>query len=489
MNASFPVVVITGAAGNMGRKLRAHLEGRANLRLLDRDPRGDAAIQAADLATWGDWTELFRGADFVFHFAADPEAYRAWPELIGPNVDALIHTYQAAALGGVRRIVFASSNHVMGGYQDDPSAVLSDETPPKPGLKYLVDGTPRRSDAYAAAKLFGERLGRCYAASHGIETIAVRVGWIWRGGANDPSNLPAERGEWFRLMWLSDRDYLRLMDCCLTARLTNKFVIVNGVSANSGMKWDLEPGRRELGFEPLDDISQVTSPWRPSSAGMSPAWPDMSQMRWIDLTLPLERGLRGFDWETKFTVARDGWNARTLHLYSHCGTHMDSQFHFEAGPETIDQIPLDRCCGPARVVSLPLTQPGELLTVAHLGPLADSFTRGEVLLLATHWSRHLADSALYRDRLPRIGEDLARWCVDRGVKLLGVEPPSVADVTNLEEVTHIHRILLGGGVTIVEGLTNLEQLPASGAWFIATPLKITAADGSPCRAAALCPDR
>ena len=485
MNASLPVVVITGAAGNMGRKLRMHLQGRANLRLLDRDPRGDAAIHAVDLATWGDWTELFRGAEFVFHFAADPDAFRSWPELISPNVDALIHTYQAAALGGVRRIVFASSNHVMGGYQDDPAAVLSAETPPQPGLKYLVDGTPRRSDAYAAAKLFGERLGRCYAASHGIESIAVRVGWIWRGSSNDPENLPDERGEWFRLMWLSDRDYLGLMDCCLIADLTEKFVIVNGVSANSGMKWDLEPGRRLLGFEPLDDITQVTSPWRPSSMGTAPAGPDESQSHWIDLTLPLERGVRGFDWETKSTVERDGWNARMLHVYSHCGTHMDSQFHFEAGLETIDQIPLDRCSGRARVVALPQTQPSELLTVAHLGPVADSFSRGEILLLATNWSRYLADPAIYRDQLPRIGEELARWCVVHGVKMLGVESPSVADVSNLEEVTRIHRILLGGGVTIVEGLTHLDQLPSFGTWFIAMPLKITAADGSPCRAAAL----
>ncbi len=274
MNQPPQVVVITGAAGNMGRKLRAPLEGHVELRLLDRDARGDAAIHEADLSTWGAWTEQLRGAEIVFHFAADPEAYHSWPELIGPNVDALIHTYQAAVLGGVRRVIFASSNHVMGGYQHDPAVVLSDETPPQPGLRYLGDGRPRRSDAYASAKLFGERLGRCYATSHGIETVAVRIGWIWRGGANEPQNLPAERGEWFRLMWLSDRDYLRLMDRCLLAKLPEKFVVVNGVSANSGMKWDLEPGRRALGFEPLDDVTQFTSPWRPSSEGTSLAKPD-----------------------------------------------------------------------------------------------------------------------------------------------------------------------------------------------------------------------
>ena len=260
-------VLITGATGNMGRKLRAHLAGRVELRLIDRDPRGDSSVMAADLGTWGDWHEQFRGVDLVFHFAADPEAYKPWSDLIGPNVDALIHTYQAAALGGVKRVVFASSNHVMGGYQDDTGVSLSDTTPARPGLRYRVDGIPRTSAAYAAAKLFGERLGKCYAESHKMESIAVRVGWVWRGGENVPANLPPERGEWFRLMWLSDRDYLQLMERCLVADLPAKFVIVNGMSANTGMPWDLGPGRRILGYEPQDDVTRHTKPWVPSSAG------------------------------------------------------------------------------------------------------------------------------------------------------------------------------------------------------------------------------
>ena len=260
-------VVITGAAGAMGRRLRAHLAGRYDLRLIDRAPGGDPAVTAADLSIWGEWAELFRGADVAFHFAADPEAYKPWPDLIGPNVDALIHTYQAAALGGVKRVVFASSNHVMGGYQDDAAVSLGDDTSPRPGLRYKVDGVPRTSAAYAAAKLFGERLGKCFAESHGLETIALRVGWVWRGGKNVPANLPAERGEWFRLMWLSDRDLAHLMDRCLVADLPAKFVIVNGVSNNTGMMWDLEPGRRLLGYHPRDDITRHTGAWAPSSAG------------------------------------------------------------------------------------------------------------------------------------------------------------------------------------------------------------------------------
>jgi kynurenine formamidase len=199
--------------------------------------------------------------------------------------------------------------------------------------------------------------------------------------------------------------------------------------------------------------------------------------------------MRGVDWEPKFTLERDGWNASTLHLYSHAGTHMDAQFHFAAGPETIDQVPLGRCSGTARVVHLPDTQPRELLTPEHLGTVAETFRPGEVLLLATGWSRFVEDPSAYRDGLPRIGEELATWCVTHGVHVLGVEPPSVADVSNRDEVTRIHRLLLSGGVTIVEGLTNLDELQDGEAWFIAAPLPIVGGDGCPCRAFALVPAR
>lgn len=157
--------------------------------------------------------------------------------------------------------------------------------------------------------------------------------------------------------------------------------------------------------------------------------------------------------EPKNTVARDGWNAATWQLYSHAGTHMDAQVHFAAGPETIDTKPLSQCMGPAWVVNLTPTAPRTLLTVAHLGGVASRFIDGESLLLRTDWHRHVADPSTYRDGLPRISEELAAWCVAHRVKILGVEPPSVADVNRLPEVTRIHHILLGGGVTI----TYLDQ--------------------------------
>lgn len=207
--------------------------------------------------------------------------------------------------------------------------------------------------------------------------------------------------------------------------------------------------------------------------------------RIIDLTLTLRPGMRGVDWEQAKTVEKDGWNARTLHLYSHAGTHMDAQTHFAAGLGTIDATPLERCMGRAWVVNLEGIADKTAISVEHLGDIAAKFQRGESLLLRTGWSQHVGNPQHYRDNFPRISEELAHWCVNHGVNILGVEPPSVADVNDMDELTRIHQILLGANITIVEGLAHLDALSQDQLFFVAAPLKIEGGDGCPCRAFAI----
>ncbi|MEM7386894.1 MAG: cyclase family protein [Verrucomicrobiota bacterium] len=202
----------------------------------------------------------------------------------------------------------------------------------------------------------------------------------------------------------------------------------------------------------------------------------------VDLTLTLTPEMPGVGFEEKCSVEKDGWNATTVELYSHVGTHMDAPVHFGVSETSIDQIPLEQCRGPAHVVDLKGLDRKALIEVVHLGDVVDHWCPGDSLLLDTGWSRHAGDPVLYRSSFPRVSEGLARWCVDRKVRILGVEAPSVADVENLEEVTRIHRILLGGDVVIVEGLAGLAQLKSTRVLFSAFPLKLGGVDGSPCRA-------
>ncbi|MDW7694842.1 cyclase family protein [Flammeovirgaceae bacterium SG7u.111] len=204
----------------------------------------------------------------------------------------------------------------------------------------------------------------------------------------------------------------------------------------------------------------------------------------IDLTLTYHPGMPGVAFDTARTLTEDGWNAKTLHLYSHSGTHMDAPLHFGVSPLTIDRLPVESCMGKAWLVDIPNCGSSQLIRVEDLEKAASQAKKDDILLFRTGWSKYIDDLEVYRNLLPRISEELANWIVDTGIKLIGVEPPSVADVNNLPEVTKIHEILLGGNVVIVEGLCNLDKITSESVQFMALPLKIMEGDGAPCRAIA-----
>ena len=184
------------------------------------------------------------------------------------------------------------------------------------------------------------------------------------------------------------------------------------------------------------------------------------------------------------TLDVDGWNATTLNLYSHSGTHMDAPLHFGVNAQTIDKLPTERLISEAWVVNLTEIKPKEEILISHLGVIADEFKVGQSIILHTGWSAKLGTKA-YRDQLPRISVELANWLGEKKVNILGVEPPSVADVNNIDEVTEIHHILMKNDIIIVEGLCNLEQITAQKVTLIALPLKVEGGDGAPSRVIAL----
>jgi kynurenine formamidase len=206
--------------------------------------------------------------------------------------------------------------------------------------------------------------------------------------------------------------------------------------------------------------------------------------RIIDLTLAVKSGMRGVKIETARILEKDGWNAETLHLYSHAGTHMDAPIHFGVSDETVDRIALDRCMAPAWIVDLTGIAPHSLITRAHVANIEAKIEPGEGLLLKTCWSAYVNQDK-YRNELPRVSVELARWCAEHRLAILGVEPPSVADVNNIEELSAVHRILMAAGIIIVEGLTNLDAITKEKVTFMAWPLKIADGDGAPVRALAV----
>jgi NAD(P)-dependent dehydrogenase (short-subunit alcohol dehydrogenase family) len=236
-------VLITGAGGNIGSKLRAHFTALGwTLRLLDIDARGDAAIQAADLAEWDDsWVARFAGVDTVIHLAGNPSPQTSWASAQRLNIDLTANVYEAAAAHSVRRVVLASSNWVMVGHRPGDSVLTTDMAP------YPIN-------PYGVSKLVGERMGHTAHARRGLSVICFRIGYLQHG-----DNQPGPHmgwGGWGQAMWLSNRDLCQAMERAVLADNIG-FAVLNLMSDNPGMRWDIETTKRAIGYAPRDGAVPV----------------------------------------------------------------------------------------------------------------------------------------------------------------------------------------------------------------------------------------
>lgn len=237
--------MVTGAAGALGQVIRAHLTagGRYRLSHIDRDPRGDPEIQVADLALWQErWPRLFEGAHAVLHLAAEPGPHRAWSDLARDNIDATLQVFEAAARGGTRRVVFASSLHVLMGHADRSGPVPAGE-PPAP------------VSAYGTSKAAGERIARVYADRSGLSVICLRIGAVRAEPFPPTASLAVQR------RWLSHRDLCQGFERAIEVEDV-RFAILNLLSDNRGSPWDLSETRQVLGYRPADACEpRRPSPW------------------------------------------------------------------------------------------------------------------------------------------------------------------------------------------------------------------------------------
>ncbi|MGX1761902.1 NAD-dependent epimerase/dehydratase family protein [Streptomyces lydicus] len=228
-------VLLTGAAGRLGTLMRELLPPYGyRLRLFDQRPvdttAGEPDAITAELADTEALREAVRGVDAVVHLAGiSLEA--GFEQILRANIEGTYHLYEAAREAGVRRIVFASSNHAVG------------FTPrPADGSGAIPVGTPRRPDTYyGLSKGFGEDLASLYWDLHGIETVSVRIG----------SCFPEPASVRSLSIWLSPADCARLLHAALTAPDVGH-TVVYGSSANTRLWWDLSTARA-LGYAPQDD--------------------------------------------------------------------------------------------------------------------------------------------------------------------------------------------------------------------------------------------
>ena len=225
-------LLLTGAAGHLGTVMRPRLKAYCDtLRVSDiqadlpaAGPGEERAV--VDLADRAAVLALLDGVDAVVHLGG-VSTEQPWETIRAGNIDGAIHLYEAARRHGVRRIVFASSNHVTGFYRQDE--VVSPRDPVRP------DGF------YGLSKAFGENLAQLYFDRHGIETVSVRIG----------SAFAEPRDRRMLASWMSFDDTERLFVAALTAPVVCHS-IVYGLSDNTTGWWDNTPARH-LGYRPQDN--------------------------------------------------------------------------------------------------------------------------------------------------------------------------------------------------------------------------------------------
>ncbi|MBA2278727.1 MAG: NAD(P)-dependent oxidoreductase [Chloroflexia bacterium] len=236
-------VLITGAGGRIGTCLSERLGDTYDLRLHFRTaPEQMLAHEhmAADITIFERVAPIMAGIDTVLHLAGDPRVPAPWESALANNIVGMYNTLEAARLAGVRRIVFASTNHVMGMYDRDEEWPVYNDLPVRPDSYYGV------------SKAFGENLGRYYHDEWGLEFIALRIGWF-RPAPSEPSEeWGSETG---RAMWLSPRDCAEVFRCAIEADVP--FGVFYAVSDNPDRRWDITDTIIKLGYRPQDSWTRV----------------------------------------------------------------------------------------------------------------------------------------------------------------------------------------------------------------------------------------
>ncbi len=239
-------ILLTGSAGAIGRRVAPALVAAGHdVRGFDRAPSptlpqhvvGDITDEAALDRAMAD-------RDTLVHLAAHPHPGPLLGPLLEANVVGLYRTLHAAVRHGISRVVLASTMQVIGGARTS-------------------DGRPIRTDAmapmndYALTKVWAEELGRMLARQHDVTVLIVRIGWFARQ-AEEMQRIGEHHGG--PASYLSHDDAARFFNAAVRADLSDEpgrsatvYAVGPGVGPDEpGWRYDLEPGRRLLGYEPRD---------------------------------------------------------------------------------------------------------------------------------------------------------------------------------------------------------------------------------------------
>jgi thioester reductase-like protein len=234
-------VLVTGAAGNIGSYFAEQAHQRYTLRLMVHSPAPEleayGEVVQGDLADLERMKELCAGIDTVVHLAGNPDPNAVWADLVNPNIFGCYNIFVAAKAAACRRVIFASSIHAVSGYPPDVQVKTGEAVNP--------------GDLYGVTKCFGEALGRYMAEHEGLSVIAIRI------GAFQPRESALKGGIEMMDAFLSRRDMQQLLEKCIEVE-DLQWALLHGLSDNRFKRLDLSDTKRLVGFEPHDDLTELS---------------------------------------------------------------------------------------------------------------------------------------------------------------------------------------------------------------------------------------
>ena len=232
-------VLITGATGRIGVDLAPRMSEAFEVYSGVRREVKDLPNPTPCLI--GDFDSVkaaCKGMDAVIHLAGQSWDADIYEKMIPDNITGCYNVFEAALQTGVKRVIFASTNHTVGNYLEE-GRTIDEDAPVRPDTFYGV------------TKVYGEALGRFYAERKGLSVISARIGWHL---AEDDPNLARNRRSWD--MWLSFRDCGQFMTKALQAE-NIRYECLHCISGKTRRLMLIERARNVIGYEPEDDSERL----------------------------------------------------------------------------------------------------------------------------------------------------------------------------------------------------------------------------------------
>jgi arylformamidase len=184
-------------------------------------------------------------------------------------------------------------------------------------------------------------------------------------------------------------------------------------------------------------------------------------------------------------VGLEGYQMERVTIYTHTGTHIDAPAHLLKDGATLDTVAVERFQGAAVPVDLYHKGAREPITAQDFEPYESRIEPGDFVLLCTGWGTKAGPTREYVFQSPWLRVDAANYLIEKGIKGVGIDHPSISGMEEEEDLP-THQALLGAGVLILEGLALPRELLELPKWYlVALPLPLRGASGAPARVVAM----